>query len=158
MSRYLHEHAQPAGPGDARPTAQKVLYDLQLLGKCHHMYAIVTGGTAGIGLQMVAALHAASVNVMLGAITVAEGEAAIQNIKREQAELECAGVLKCLPLDLSKLDSVREFARLALASLPQQQLHLLFNHAGALCCWCCWCYCHGLCCLASVWVCARGRP
>jgi hypothetical protein len=50
-SRYAEAHKEEnlAGPGDARPTALKIIQDENLVGKMTDKVFLVTGCSAGIG-------------------------------------------------------------------------------------------------------------
>jgi NAD(P)-dependent dehydrogenase (short-subunit alcohol dehydrogenase family) len=120
-------HSQPSGPGDARPTAMQVVQDERLQGQLNGRVAVVTGGTAGIGLALCKALHATGMHLTLGAVSHKEAEAALISIQgTETAE---PSTVTCVPLDLASLQSVRSFAD----SIKRQHkhVHLLVNNAGA---------------------------
>lgn len=56
---YASVHANPQGPGDARPTALQIVQDNQLTGKLTNKTALITGCSSGLGVETARALHAA---------------------------------------------------------------------------------------------------
>ena len=108
----------PIGSGfGAATTAQAVLAGLDL----SHATAIVTGGHSGLGLETTRALAQAGARV----IAARDAEAA-----RAQTR-DIAGV-QVEPLDLARLDSVRDFARRFLAG--GQHVDMLICSAGIMAC------------------------
>ncbi|KAH6685802.1 short-chain dehydrogenase [Plectosphaerella plurivora] len=64
-SNYAQAHEFPAGPGDARPTASQIIKDEGLEGKWQDKVILITGGSAGIGLETARALAATGANLYL---------------------------------------------------------------------------------------------
>lgn len=88
--------------------------------------ALVTGGASGLGFATAQLLASRGATVTLADRNVAGGEAAVLRLR----QLCPAATLRFLPLDLSDLDAVNQFAeRLRTA---QQPLDLLVNNAGIL--------------------------
>lgn len=56
---YVSAHANPQGPGDARPTALQIVQDNQLAGKLTKKTALITGCSSGLGVETAQSLHAA---------------------------------------------------------------------------------------------------
>lgn len=48
-SRYAAAHADPAGPGDGRPSALDIVKDEGLEGKLSDKVVLITGCSSGIG-------------------------------------------------------------------------------------------------------------
>lgn len=94
--------------------------------------AIVTGGTAGIGLETALGLAREGANVVLTGRTAARGEAALKAIRaRLSSQGADAGELAFLPLDLADFRSIVRFA-----TAVQQHfdgLHVLVHNAGFVC-------------------------
>ena len=90
--------------------------------------AIVTGANTGIGYVTALELSRAGAHVIVGARSEAKGMAAVEKI---QAEIKNANAqVQFLPLDLSSLKSVSEFAKLfSKLDLP---LHMLILNAGVM--------------------------
>lgn len=106
----------PIGSGfTAAATADDVLAGIDLTGRS----AIVTGGHAGIGLEVTRALSKAGASVTVGARDPASATAALAGIDR----------VEVAPLDLVDPASIEAFAaRLVEGARP---LHMLINGAGA---------------------------
>jgi hypothetical protein len=51
LAPYAAQHANPQGPGDARPTAPQVLKDSSLIGTLPNLIILITGTTSGIGVE-----------------------------------------------------------------------------------------------------------
>jgi NAD(P)-dependent dehydrogenase (short-subunit alcohol dehydrogenase family) len=88
--------------------------------------AIVTGANAGIGYETAKALAGKEARVILACRSRERGEAALKKIRETypQAQLELH------LLDLTSLDSVRQFATEIIDKYPQ--LDLLINNAGVM--------------------------
>ncbi|KAJ9645986.1 hypothetical protein H2199_003029 [Coniosporium tulheliwenetii] len=79
---YLAEHATLAGPGDARPTALRIIDDDDLRGALRDRVMLVTGATSGIGLETVRALAATGARVFMTARNKERG----QEVRRDIVE------------------------------------------------------------------------
>ncbi|TFY74669.1 hypothetical protein EWM64_g9343 [Hericium alpestre] len=86
---------------------------------------LVTGGSAGIGKETVAALLAHNATVYLAARSPAKAHAAIRELK-ERTGREAV----FLELDLANLASVKRAAEEFLEK--EKELHVLFNNAGVM--------------------------
>jgi NAD(P)-dependent dehydrogenase (short-subunit alcohol dehydrogenase family) len=87
--------------------------------------AVVTGGTRGIGKEIVRGLLREGITVVLGVRKAEAGEAVCQELTSGTA----GGQIEVLPLDLSSLTSVRKFASGVSESHPT--IEILINNAGA---------------------------
>ncbi len=83
---------------------------------------IVTGGTSGLGLEMVRALAAAGAEVLLAARSTERGEAAAERVRRTGAP----GRVEVRWLDVCDLGSVRAFAA------QIDHVDVLVNNAGVM--------------------------
>ncbi len=88
--------------------------------------AVVTGASAGIGVETARALAAAGARVVLAARNVERTEAAAESIR----ERVPGAAVEVGTLDLTSLDSVRAFADWYLAQ--HDELQLLVNNAGVM--------------------------
>ncbi|KAH7075503.1 hypothetical protein BKA63DRAFT_299193 [Paraphoma chrysanthemicola] len=123
MSRYAEAHANPQGPGDARPTALQIIKDNDLLDKLHGKVVLITGTSSGIGIETARALKAAGMHVF----------GAVRNIQKAQQALKDdlePGKLELLELDMNSLTSVRACAQQFLAK--SSELNILITNAGIM--------------------------
>src|SRR4030081_319565 len=89
--------------------------------------AVVTGANSGLGLITARELARAGATVVLACRNLEKGQRALTDVQ-QVAAANAAPRLEAL--DLSSLDSVREFAERLGASLSQ--LDLLINNAGVM--------------------------
>lgn len=113
-----------ASPFNIRSTAEEVMGSTDLSGKL----AIVTGASAGLGIETTRVLSKAGATVVMAVRNHERGEKAAWAIRAEnpRAKLEVA------PLDLADYSSVARFADDFLAS--GRPLDLLINNAGVMAC------------------------
>ncbi|KAH7053416.1 short-chain dehydrogenase [Macrophomina phaseolina] len=125
LAPYAHLHTNPAGPGDDRPIALQIVKDEGLINAWGEKVVLVTGASAGIGLETARALHATGATIYLGVRSVSKGEATKASI---EADSPGHGAIHILELALDNLASVRKAAA---AFLDQsQRLDVLVNNAG----------------------------
>ncbi|WP_295517877.1 SDR family NAD(P)-dependent oxidoreductase [uncultured Pseudomonas sp.] len=105
-------------PFGAHSTAQDVVAGLDLSGAT----ALVTGGHSGLGLETTRALAAAGARVIVAARDPERARASLGELKAVELE----------PLDLSDLDSVRDFAVRCSARIAA--LDILIGSAGIMAC------------------------
>ena len=110
-----HRQHPLGSPFSAASTADEVLAGLDLTGR----YAVVTGGHAGIGLEVVRALHRAGASVTVGARDVERAGAALAELKGVEVDR----------LNLVDHDSIDAFAGRWLDT--GRPLQMLVNNAGA---------------------------
>jgi NAD(P)-dependent dehydrogenase (short-subunit alcohol dehydrogenase family) len=104
-------------------TSMEVMRGVDLSGK----FAIVTGGSSGIGYETARALLAAGAHVCIGARDRAKLEAAANRLAND-----VKGTVFAYPLDLAELDSVDTFADSVLAL--DRPIDLLIANAGIMAC------------------------
>jgi NAD(P)-dependent dehydrogenase (short-subunit alcohol dehydrogenase family) len=122
---YAKQHQEPQGPGDARPTGLKVIEDNDLVGKLSDKVIIITGCTAGLGIETARALHATGAQLFLTVRNKEKGEAVVQDIlKTSQGKRS----IELLLMDLSNLSSVKSAAADFLSR--SDKLNVLINNAG----------------------------
>lgn len=129
MSRtvaYEDVHVSPKGPGDARPTAIKVLEDQGLIGALPNLVVLVTGASAGIGTETARAAYATGAKVFMTSRTTDKGEKVVRDIAGDNKD----GRLVLLPpFDLANQSSVRRGAE-ELLKQSGGKLNVLINNAG----------------------------
>lgn len=129
-NRYAAAYADPQGEGDARPAALDIIHDEGLVGKLSDKVALVTGGTSGIGLEIVRALAKTGMTVFYTTRDVAKG----QNVKKQLLGEDPSYRLEVVQIELSSLKSVKKAAedflsrahRLDVLMLNGGQFHSLF--------------------------------
>jgi len=99
-----------------RTTASDVLGDRRLDG----LRVVITGGSAGVGLETTRALASAGARVRVGARSPAKAEAALAGVANVEID----------PLDLGDPTSIDAFATRTLAG--GDPLHILLNNAGIM--------------------------
>ena len=128
-SRYAAAHVSPKGPGDARPTAMDIIKDENLMGKLTGKVIVITGGSSGIGIETVRALHATGATIFLPVRDVAKGEAVAESIRASNSS--SSGKINVMEMKLDSLRSVRQFSTEFLSS--STHLNVLVNNAGVTC-------------------------
>lgn len=129
MSRYAASHANPQGPGDARPTALQVAEAEGLVGKLSSKVALVTGANQGIGLETARAFHATGATVFLTARDSTKTQQAINDVLTGPGPKSEAPV-HAIELRLDSLESVRTAAKSFLAQ--GGKLNILILNAGVM--------------------------
>ncbi|HZQ85378.1 MAG TPA: SDR family NAD(P)-dependent oxidoreductase [Acidimicrobiales bacterium] len=107
---------------DATTTTDEVMAGVDLSRKT----ALVTGASAGLGVETTRVLAAAGAEVVMAVRDKAKGEAAIETIRASAPDAP----LELAELDLASLDSVRGFAASVLERHPR--IDLLINNAGVM--------------------------
>lgn len=105
-NRYAAAYADPKGEGDARPAALDIIEDEGLVGKLSDKVALVTGGTSGIGFEIVRALAKTGMTVFYTTRDVAKGE----NVKKQLLGEDPNYKLEVLQIELGSLKSVKKAA------------------------------------------------
>jgi NAD(P)-dependent dehydrogenase (short-subunit alcohol dehydrogenase family) len=129
MDRYVSAHISPNGPGDARPTAEQIINDQELIGKLTDKVILITGGTAGLGTESARVLQKTGAKVFITARTSDKGEKAIREIMDVASDFQ---PVEYVVMDLSSLESVREGAKDFLSRT--NKLNILMNNAGVMAC------------------------
>ncbi|KAI0188617.1 hypothetical protein EV127DRAFT_433892 [Xylaria flabelliformis] len=123
MSRYADAHKNPAGAGDARPTALQIIKDEGLEGKLKDKVFLVTGASSGIGIETGRALAATGGKVYLGVRSLKKGQEACASFLEP-------GRVELLEIDVASLASVRSAAANFLQKSPT--LNVLVCNAGVM--------------------------
>lgn len=122
--KYLAGIAGPSGYG-SKSTAEQVTQEYcSSLVPSHHLTAIITGATSGIGAETARVLAKRGVRIVMPARDMAKAAKVKEAIQRESPKAE----LIIMEIDLSSLTSVNRFCSQFLAlRLP---LNILINNGG----------------------------
>ncbi|RFU78616.1 alcohol dehydrogenase [Trichoderma arundinaceum] len=123
MSRYEEAHANPQGPGDARPTALQIVKDEGVVGKLNDKVIVITGTSSGIGIETARALAATGAKLFLTARDLGKAKTAL-------ASFWDPNRMELVQLDLGSFKSVRDAAAVILAK--SNQVNILINNAGIM--------------------------
>jgi NAD(P)-dependent dehydrogenase (short-subunit alcohol dehydrogenase family) len=123
MSRYDETHANPNGPGDARPTALQIIKDENLENKLIGEVIVITGTSSGIGIETTRALAATGATLFLTARNTAKAQSALAGIFDPSR-------MTIVEMDQEKLASVRAAAATILNKTSK--IYLLVNNAGIM--------------------------
>jgi NAD(P)-dependent dehydrogenase (short-subunit alcohol dehydrogenase family) len=122
---YAAEHAHRNGPGDARPTAEQVLRDQNLLSALPGTTILITGSTSGIGIPTARALYLTGATIYITARTASKGHEIAASISTDPAR-----PVKVLEMSLDSFASIRSAAKQFLEQ--ESKLHVLINNAGVM--------------------------
>ncbi|KAH6867796.1 hypothetical protein B0T10DRAFT_541805 [Thelonectria olida] len=123
MSRYAAAHANPQGPGDARPTALQIIKDEGVESKLNGKTIVITGTSSGIGVETARALSTTGAKLFLTARDVVKAKAALTGIFNPSH-------MELVEMDQTSLDSVRTAANQILAKTDR--INILVNNAGVM--------------------------
>ncbi|UPL01225.1 hypothetical protein LCI18_012159 [Fusarium solani-melongenae] len=129
MLRYDSVHVNPQGPGDARPTAQQIVRDENLIGKLAGKTIFITGANQGIGLETARALHSTKATLYLGVRDRTKAQQVIDDIHASDPTNNAP--LHIIEISLDSLNSVRRAANDFLAR--NDKLNILILNAGVMC-------------------------
>ncbi|EHL01877.1 putative Short-chain dehydrogenase TIC 32, chloroplastic [Glarea lozoyensis 74030] len=124
MSRYAEAHKNPAGPGDARPTALQIIKDEGVEGKLVGKVIVITGTSSGIGIETARALALTGARLFLVARDLGKAEKALEGIYTP-------GKDELIEMDNTSLGSVRTAAKTILEK-SNNQVNILINNAGIM--------------------------
>jgi NAD(P)-dependent dehydrogenase (short-subunit alcohol dehydrogenase family) len=123
MSRYASVYANSKGPGDARPTALQIIEDYSMKDKLTGKVAVITGGTAGLGLETTRALAATGMKLYLTARDLARAKEALGDLSKPQQ-------VTLVHMEQSSFDSVRQAASEILALVSK--IDIFIANAGVM--------------------------
>lgn len=129
--RYAVAHADPQGPGDARPTALQIVQDEGLVGGLKGKTVFVTGANQGIGFETARAFHATEASVILGVRGPTKGQDAINKIRGLDPTNDAP--LRSIKISLDSLESVTAAANAFLNEQEKPELNILVLNAGVMC-------------------------
>ncbi|KAK7432969.1 hypothetical protein QQZ08_000440 [Neonectria magnoliae] len=123
MSPYASAHANPQGPGDARPTAIQIIKDEAAEGKLVGKVIVITGVSSGLGVETARALALTGATLFLTARDLAKAQSAL-------AGFFDSSRMHLIKMDQSSLESVRAAASEILAKTDT--INILINNAGVM--------------------------
>ncbi|KAI8716764.1 WW domain-containing oxidoreductase [Fusarium sp. LHS14.1] len=121
VDRYAAIHQAPNGPGDSRPVAHQIIQDESLEGKFGDKYILITGCSAGIGIETAKALFSTGATLFLTARNIDKACVALGEIAQSSR-------VHILDIDLESLESVRSCANKVKART--ERLNILICNAG----------------------------
>ncbi|KAI9149636.1 Oxidoreductase calI [Paramyrothecium foliicola] len=124
MSRYAAAHADPQGPGDARPTALQIVQDESLEGKLDGKVIVITGASGGIGAETAKALFATGATLFVTGRDLKKAESNLSDILKSDR-------VSLLEVDTSSFASIRAAATKILAE-TNNRVNILINNAGIM--------------------------
>ena len=124
MGRYTAAHVSPKGAGDARPTALQIVKDNDVEGKLTDKVIVVTGTSAGIGIETARALSATGATLFLTARNAKTAEAALEGILEP-------GRVSLVELDNTSFRSVKAAAKTILKQ-SNNKVNILVTNAGIM--------------------------
>ncbi|KAJ3192877.1 hypothetical protein HDU83_005945 [Entophlyctis luteolus] len=122
-TKYEAVHANPQGPGDARPTASQIIQDENLEGKLIDKAIFITGCSSGLGVETARALFKTGATLYLTARDLSKAEKALADIYPSER-------VHLLKLDLNSLASVRACAKEFIAQ--SSKLNIFIANAGVM--------------------------
>lgn len=126
MSIYTSAHANPQGPGDARPTALQIIQSQNLEDKFKGKVIVITGTSSGIGVETARALSKTGAILFLTARDLKKARHALGDI------LNSPGThITLIEMENDSLDSVRVAAS-SILTQSHHQINILVNNAGVM--------------------------
>nr|CAH7763647.1 unnamed protein product [Callosobruchus chinensis] len=89
--------------------------------------AVITGGTRGIGLEVIKMLLKCDINVIIGCRNIQQGEVLLEKFRSEEI---ITGNIDVFKLDISVIESVKTFS--AAVKEKYSKIHYLINNAGIM--------------------------
>ncbi|KAH6010616.1 hypothetical protein HBI83_165610 [Parastagonospora nodorum] len=131
MSRYteVHKIFNLRGSGDARPTALQIVRDEGIVGKLSDKTFLITGVSAGLGIETHRALHATGAHIYGTVRSFQKGQKVVDKILSEK--IEGGGKIDLVELELDSFDSIRKGVHEFL-SRSGGRLNVLVANAGVL--------------------------
>ncbi|KAL0936743.1 putative short-chain dehydrogenase [Colletotrichum truncatum] len=123
MSLYEEAHANPAGPGDSRPTALQIVKDQELEGKLKGKVFVITGTSSGIGIETARALSVTGATLYLTARNVSKARSNLVDVLNTNR-------VEIVEMNQESLQSVRDAAKEILAKTDR--VNVLINNAGIM--------------------------
>lgn len=127
LAPYAVDHENTNGPGDARPSALKIVRDEKLDGALSGKVFLISGGTNGIGVETARAIHVTGADVYVTGQNRERGEETVKTIAVDGKP----GKVVFLEMSLDSLQSVRDVAKKFL-ELTGGKINVLITNAGEI--------------------------
>lgn len=124
MGPYTAAHVKTNGAGDARPTALQIIKDNDVEGKLAGKVIVITGISAGIGIDTARALHATGATLFLTARDTNKARVALKDVLNSDR-------VTLLQVDNNSFNSVRSAAKTIL-ELSHNKVNVLVANAGVM--------------------------
>lgn len=128
---YLSDHVHPNGVGDARPTALKVIRDQKLEGQLSGQVFLITGCTAGLGLETARAIYTTGADVYITGRNDTLGAQVVADLTATDVSPHPSGKIEYIHMELDSFASIRAAA----AEFLQKsggKLNVLIENAGVM--------------------------
>jgi len=130
---YAEQHKELKGPNDARPSAVQVVKDCDAMGKLKGRNVLITGCSAGIGVETARALYEAGASLFLAARDLKKLDGVIEDIVKNAEHNKDGPKPQPVEIHLDSLDSVRKGAE-DFKQKSGGKLSILINNAGVMAC------------------------
>ncbi|KAK1055889.1 hypothetical protein LTR74_015322 [Friedmanniomyces endolithicus] len=128
---YAAVHKQTNGPGDARPTSLQIIEDSHLVGKLSSKTILITGCSAGIGVDTARALYETGAQLLLTARDIPKLTKIIDDIVANATHNKSGPRPEAIEIHLDSLASVRQGAE-TVKSKSGGKLNILIANAGVM--------------------------
>ena len=128
---YAEQHKEPKGLGDARPAALQVVKDCDAVGKLKGKTILITGCSAGIGIETAKALYETGATLFLAARDMQKLDGVIEGIVTTAQHNKDGPKPQPIELHLDSLDAVRKGAE-DFKQKSGGKLNILINNAGVM--------------------------
>lgn len=106
----------------------QIVKDEDLVGKLTDKVMVITGGSAGIGVETARAFHATGAKLFLTVRDVAKGQRVVESIMADDPTNTAE--INLVKMELDSLDSIRAGAKDILSKTDK--IHILVNNAGVM--------------------------
>ena len=128
---YASNHEDLKGPGDARPDWMQVLKDSDAIGALKGKTVLITGCSAGIGVETAKAMYEAGATCFFQARDMKKLDGVIEDIVKNAQYNKEGPKPQPIEIHLDSLDSVRKGAE-DFKQKSGGKLNILINNAGVM--------------------------
>lgn len=130
---YEENHRTLNGPGDSRPSSLQVIQDCNAIGKLKGKTVLITGCSAGLGVETARALYETGATIFMTARDMTKLDNIIDDIVKNAEYNKDGPDPQGIEMHLDNLDSVRQGAE-DFKQKSGGQLNILINNAGVMAC------------------------